>query len=332
VLIIHKETADHRHFFVTLYIKLLMVWQATLRQQQQKQFKQLPMTIRLFTSGTHKSMNGTLSFSNEDVDRIYDGTQKIDLQQIPFVLGHPKNNLPIVGWLKKTAIQKYTEGDKVSLGFNREKAELSDESMNVIRDLKSNKISVRLENGAIRHIGLVTKAAIEENNAQDFSQADLTGVFHTSEDILEKQQNDFSKFLSELKTIFKPNFNMAEEKKENQPAVDLSALVEQNRKLAEQVTTLTGLVTGMVGKTKATADFMAEEYKNMTAVQKETAATIMADLGDEKATALKILLKELAKAPVVVRQGSVVKDLGAPGDDDKLQTVGDIVREQMKNA
>ena len=284
--------------------------------------------IRLFTSGTHKSMNGTLSFSNEDVDRIFDGTQQSVTEPIPFVLGHPKNNLPIVGWLPKTAIKKYTEGDKISLGFERDEAELSDESMNVIRDLKSNKISVRLENGAIRHIGLVTKAAIEENNAQNFSQADLTGVFHTSEDILEKQQNDFSKFLSELKTIFKPNFNMAEEKKENQP-VDLSALVEQNRKLTEQVTSLTGLVTGMIGKTKATADFMADEYKNLTTAQKETAAGIMADLGDEKATALKSLLKELAKPPVVVKNGSVTKDLGAPVKENR--TAEEIVREQLNN-
>lgn len=293
------------------------------------------MPIRLFTSGTHQAAAGTLVFSNEDVDKIYNATANIDLEQIPFVLGHPKNNLPIVGWLKKSAIKKYTEGDKVSLGFDRDEAELSDESMNVIRDLKHNKISVRIENGAIRHIGLVTKAAVAENNAQNFSQSDLSGIFHTSEDILETK-SDFQKMQDWFKTLdfkfFNSNSNMTEPKKENQPqAVDLTALVEQNKKLTEQVTTLTGLVTGMVGKTKATADFMADEYKNLTAAQKETAATIMADLGDEKATALKSLLKELAKPAVVVRQGSVTKDLGAPVDE-KLKTVGDIVREQMQNA
>lgn len=288
------------------------------------------MPIRLFTSGTHKSVNGTLSFSNEDVDRILSGTQAADMQKIPFVLGHPKNNLPIVGWLKKSAIKKYTEGEKISLGFEREDAELSDESLKVIRDLGSNKISVRLENGAIRHIGLVTKAAVEENNAQNFSQAELSGIFHTQEDILEKQPSDFSQFLKELKTIFKPNSNMADEKKDTQPqAVDLSGLMEQNRKLTEQVATLTGLVTDMVGKAKATADFSADEYKNLTAAQKETAATIMADLGDEKATALKSLLKELAKPQVVIRQGSVTKDLGAPGGEKR--TAEEIVREQLNN-
>jgi hypothetical protein len=82
---------------------------------------------------------------------------------------------------------------------------------------------------------------------------------------------------------------------------------------------------------KATADFSADEYKNMTPAQKDTAAAIVADLGDEKATALKGLLKELAKPAVTVANGSVTKDLGAPVDE-KLKSVGDIVREQMKNA
>jgi hypothetical protein len=291
------------------------------------------MLIRLFTSGTHKSVSGALSFSNQDVDAILLGTQEMAAEQIPFVLGHPKNNLPIVGWLPKNSIRKYTEGEKISLGFDRDDAELSDESMKVIRDFKSNKISVRLEGGAIRHIGLVTKAAVAENNAQDFSHADLSGTYHTGEDILENPTLDFTKVFNDLKNEFKSIFksnNMAEEKKETQ-AVDLSGLVEMNKKLAEQVAGLQQVVTGFVGKAKATADFSADEYKNMTPAQKDTAAAIVADLGDEKATALKGLLKELAKPAVTVANGSVTKDLGAPVDE-KLKSVGDIVREQMKNA
>jgi len=296
---------------------------------QNEKLKPMPY-VRLFTSGTHSSVNGKLSFSNDDVQKILDGTQAKDFEAIPFVLGHPKNNLPIVGWLPKSKIKIYTEGDKVSLGFERDDAELSDESMKVIRDLGSNKISVRLEDGGIRHIGLVTKAAVEENNAQNFSQADLSGIFHTSEDILEKQQTDFSKFLNDVKSLFKSNSNMADEKKDT-PQVDLSGLIEQNKKLTEMVTSLQQTVTGFVGKSKATADFGADEYKHLTPAQKETAAGIIADLGEEKGTALKGLLKELAKAPVVVKQGSIARDFGAAGEE-KLQSVGDIVREQMKNA
>lgn len=293
------------------------------------------MPIRLFTSGTHSSMSGTLSFSNEDVNRIFSGTQTSGDERIPFVLGHPKNNLPIFGWLPKSKIKTYTEGDKVSLGFDRDDADLSSESLAVIRDLGSNKISVRLENGVIKHIGLVKKAAVEENNAQNFSQPELTGVFSTTEDILDKQQSDFSKFLNDLKTefksIFKPNSNMAEEKKDQLPSsADFAALLEQNRQLTTTVSTLQQTLSGFMNKTKATADFSADEYKNLSAAQKETAATIIADLGDEKATALKGLLKELAKPQVVVKQGSVVSDFGKTAD--KLKTVGDIVRSQMQNA
>ena len=123
---------------------------------------------------------------------------------------------------------------------------------------------------------------------------------------------------------------MADEKKEPVQNADLSALMEQNKKLAENLATLQQTVTGFVGKAKATADFSADEYKNLNAAQKETAATIIADLGKEKATALKGLLKELAKPAVVVKQGSVTTDFGKQAD--QVQTVGDVVREQIKNA
>lgn len=124
---------------------------------------------------------------------------------------------------------------------------------------------------------------------------------------------------------------MADEKKET-PVVggDLAAMMaEHNKQITAMVTGLQQKVDGIVNKTKATADFSADEYKNLSATQKETAATIIADLGDEKATALKGLLKELAKPQVVVKQGSVVKDLGAPGKE--TRTAEEIVRDQLNN-
>lgn len=288
------------------------------------------MPIRLITSGSHNTKNGTFTFSNEQIDQIFEGTQKSGIDPIPFVIGHPKNNLPIIGWLPKSAIKKYTEGDKVSLGFDRGVEEISDESMNVVRELKSNKISVRVENGAIRHIGLVPKAAVEENNSQNFAAGELTGDFSTGDDITEPAQSDFQKFFNDFKSFFKPNTIMAEEKKPEAASADFSALVEQNKQLAEQVATLTGLVTGMVGKAKATADFSAPEFKDLTQAQKDTAAGIMVNLGNEESkTALMGLLKELAKAPVVVKQGSVTKDLGAPVKE--TRTAEEIVRDQLNN-
>lgn len=292
------------------------------------------MPIRLFTSGSHTTKGGTFSFSNEDIDRILNDTQKSGVDPIPFVLGHPENNLPIVGWLKKSAIKRYTEGDKVSLGFERGDEEISKESMDIIRDMKTNKISVSVRDGVIRHIGLVPKAAIDENNMQDFAAGDLTGEFSAGDEITEQAPNDFQKFFqdfkNEIKTIFKPNTNMAEEKKPDAANADFAALVEQNKKLAEQVASLTGLVTGVVGKAKATADFSAPDYKDLTQAQKDTAATIMADLSSEESkTALKGLLKELAKPAVKVENGSKVKDFGAPAKE--TRTAEEIVRDQLNN-
>ena len=123
---------------------------------------------------------------------------------------------------------------------------------------------------------------------------------------------------------------MAEEKKTEAATADFSALVEQNRKLAEQVATLTGLVTGVVGKAKATADFSAPEYKDLSQSQKDVAAAIVADLGSEESkTALKGLLKELAKPAVTVVNKSVTKDFGAPAAEKR--TADEIIREQLNN-
>lgn len=288
------------------------------------------MPIRLFTSGSHTTKGGTFSFSNEDIDRIFADTQKSGVDPLPFVLGHPENNLPIVGWLKKSAIKRYTEGDKVSLGFERGEEDLSKESMNIIRDLKSNKISVRVKDGVIRHIGLVPKAAIDENNVQDFASGELTGDFSAGDEIVEHAPTDFQKFINEIKTFLKPNNNMEVEKKPEAATADFSALVEQNRKLAEQVATLTGLVTGVVGKAKATADFSAPEYKDLSQSQKDVAAAIVADLGSEESkTALKGLLKELAKPAVTVVNKSMTKDFGAPAVEKR--TADEIIREQLNN-
>ena len=287
------------------------------------------MPIRLFTSGSHTTKGGTFSFSNEDIDRILGDTQKSGKDPLPIVLGHPENNLPIVGFLPVSAIKRYTEGDKVSLGFERGSEEISKESMDIIRDLKSNKISVSVRDGVIRHIGLVQKAAVEENNTQNFAAGTLTGEFSAGDEITEHQPNDFQKFFqdfkNEIKTIFKPN-NMAEEKKPDtqQQTVDMSAI----KTLTETVATLAGVVNGLVKKEKANADFSAPEYKDLSQTQKETAATIMADLGSEESkTALKGLLKELAKPAVKVENGSKVKDFGAPAKE--TRTAEEIVRDQL---
>lgn len=121
---------------------------------------------------------------------------------------------------------------------------------------------------------------------------------------------------------------MAEEKKPDnqQQTVDMSAI----QTLTETVATLAGVVNGLVKKDKATADFSAPDYKDLTPTQKVTAAAIMADLGSEESkTALKGLLKELAKPAVTVKQGSVTKEFGAP--EKETRTAEEIVRDQLNN-
>lgn len=143
------------------------------------------MRIRLFTSGTHNN----LTFSNEEINEIH-RLSFTGAGKLPFVIGHPKNDLPIVGWLPKSAIQVYSEGNKTSIGFERNSAEFSSESIDALKKLKKDKISVRLTSGAITHIGLVETAAVAENNDQTFSLTDKTGTLCFSEQFVFEDDKD----------------------------------------------------------------------------------------------------------------------------------------------
>lgn len=166
------------------------------------EIKEFMPLVRLFTSGTHNKMD----FSNEDIANIYAKTQASALSKIPFVLGHPKNDLPIVGWLQKSAIQHYKEGDKMSIGFDKGSAEFSQESMDVLRNMKRNKISVRLQDYAIVHAGLVERAAVSENNQQDFEATDKGNGCFGDEDFSAEDSNGlWGKIEGYVKGLFDNN-------------------------------------------------------------------------------------------------------------------------------
>ncbi len=284
--------------------------------------------LRIFTAGTH---NG-IPFSNEDIQTIARKTADFGEEMIPFVLGHPDKNLPIMGFLPKAAIKIYQEGGKTSIGFDKEMADMSEQSLEILREMGHNKLSPRLVEGVIRHIGLVEKAAVAENNAQDF--AALTGTFAAHDTLFENA----SKGLSNLfKKPFKKSKNMAEETETTQPDVlaemqaKVDKLTDSVTKLKEQVTAKEQKETEAAAKAAeeaVKADFASAEYSHLSDQQRQDFATMCVQLPADQQIKFKETIKAMANKPKAPGNGSVTAEFGAKGKDGEKSTT-DLFREQM---
>lgn len=285
--------------------------------------------IRLFTAGTH---NG-IAFTNENIGEIAQKTADFGEDRIPFVLGHPEKNLPIMGFLPKTALRIYKEGAKTSIGFDKDNADMSEESMEALREIGKNKLSPRLVEGVIRHIGLVEKAAVAENNAQDF--AELTGTFAAHDNLFENASKGI------LNTITKPfkksKTNMAEEvTTPAQPDV-LAEMSTKVKQLTASVAKLTELAENKEKKeteaaTKAAeeavkADFASADYSHLSDQQKTDFAAMCIKLPTDQQAKFKEGIKAMAKRPQAPGNGSVTAEFGAKGGEDK-KSADDILRQQ----
>lgn len=284
------------------------------------------MQIRLFTSGTH---NG-LSFSNPDIINIAAKTEAGSAAKIPIVLGHPTNDLPVFGYLSKSAIKQYREGDKISLGFDREAAEIDESGMEAIRQLGRNKLSVRIEDGMIKHIGLVKKAAVAENNAQDF--AALTGDFAAPDDFEAAETAESLQIWENLKRIFKSNktqdfMNKDEEVKKD---ADFTALQSEVKNIATTVNNLATILTGQQAESRKTAlatDFEVADFTHLTDEQKAKAIDFCVKMSDSEVITYKEILKAGNKKPETPPHGSMTMNFGK--DDKGERSTLDVVREQM---
>jgi hypothetical protein len=307
------------------------------------------MPIRLFTSGTHKG----LSFSNEDIEAIYHFSNT-GTGRVPFVIGHPKNDLPIVGWLERKSIMIYDEAGKKSIGFERKDAELSDESIDVLKKLKKDKISVRLTNGAITHIGLVGNAAVEENNNQSFSADVKTGVLCFSEDFQFDEPKDTEPSWVKAMLLRMDNFfsnnktsDMTDKEKELQKEIDaLKNKVsdfEKKEKKEEENAELASLKAKISDFEKRDKEALKSELKTKVEALKlsaEDAKTKMdfgTNLIDKDIDLAKSWIADLKPATVskAVRQGAVTDDdsheFAADGKKDVHKSAEADIKKQFDN-
>lgn len=274
--------------------------------------------IRLFTSGKH---NG-LDFSNENIKSIAAKTASKAPDKIPIVLGHPKNDLPVVGWLPKTFIQQFAEGEKLSLGFERANADFSEPALAAIKAAKADKISIRLTDGVITHIGLVEKAAVEENNSQEFETGDvfLHGLADFATDT-ENQSSMFTDFLKKFDAFFKKN----EEPKKQEEGKQTENADANADKIAEFTATMEAMkkqIEFSDRKLKFNARFATKPF-NIPTVLIDKAAHVAANLSDADSVVFTDLLTDLSK-PALPPNGSVVTAHGNTDDFNKTDLQSEI--------
>jgi hypothetical protein len=129
---------------------------------------------KLFISGTHRTPHPKKVWTAEDVDAVFAASQLGSPEMIPVVIGHPENDLPVVGLLARSALVCQGEGDKRVILIDDRSAQFSVESIAQYRKSGHNKVSVKIKmpEMVIKHIGLVTEAAVAELNDADFAADD----------------------------------------------------------------------------------------------------------------------------------------------------------------
>lgn len=129
----------------------------------------------LFASGTHRTPHPKKVWTAEDVDAVFTATKERGQDYIPFVVGHPANDLPVVGRLAKTALVLQGEGDRRVIGFDDASAEFAVDQIDALRKQGRNKLSVKIpmqegsDKMTLRHVGFVTEAAVAEMNSATFA-------------------------------------------------------------------------------------------------------------------------------------------------------------------
>ena len=132
---------------------------------------------KLFVSGTHRTPHPKKVWTAEDVDAVFAASLLGSPEMIPVVIGHPANDLPVVGLLARSALVRQGEGDKRVILIDDSSAQFSSEAVETYRAAGYSKVSVKIKmpEMVIRHVGLVTEAAVAELNSASFGEGDQPG-------------------------------------------------------------------------------------------------------------------------------------------------------------
>jgi len=116
--------------------------------------------LTVFTEGTHSTKAAKKTYTAQDVDAIVNSTRALGSQDIPFTAGHPKNNLPVFGYFKASDVRRGTLNGLATVEVRP--AEFADGLIDELAASKINKMSIRIVQNQIKHIGFVEKPAVKE--------------------------------------------------------------------------------------------------------------------------------------------------------------------------
>lgn len=134
------------------------------------------MALRpIFKDGEHKTPHPKKVWTADDVGAVFTNSQSLSPDRLPMVVGHPRNDLPVIGYLARKSLQMMDEGDrKVIMVDDEMDAVFSAEAIEQARKAGYDKISVRIKMPEmyIRSIGLVPEAAVDELNDATFADGE----------------------------------------------------------------------------------------------------------------------------------------------------------------
>src|SRR5574343_492982 len=117
--------------------------------------------LTVFTEGTHNTKAAKKTYNAADIDAIVNNTKKLgSTAQIPFTAGHPVNNLPVFGYFRASDVRRGNFNGVAAVQVKP--AEFAEGLIDEIANSKINKMSIRILNNEIKHIGFVEKPAVKE--------------------------------------------------------------------------------------------------------------------------------------------------------------------------
>jgi len=138
------------------------------------------MTFEIFKTGTHTSSNGiNKDFTESDLDQIVNSYNPEE-HEAPLTIGHPKDNSPAHGWIKKI----FREGEKLFAEVDN----LTDKLKDALQNKLFKKRSIALyPDFKLRHVGFVPIPSVKglndipdaqlitlsENDNSEFYESDL---------------------------------------------------------------------------------------------------------------------------------------------------------------
>ena len=235
----------------------------------------------IFKTGTHTDSGGhTRNFTRADLDKVVDSYDPAD-HEAPLVIGHPKDDAPAYGWVKKLK----RDGEVLLAQFGQVAEEIAQK---VSKDRFKKKSMALYPDGSLRHVGLLgaMPPAVKGLGDVAFKEGEDWREFEFSEST-ENKGGDMSKEL--------------------QQALKEKAEAEAKVKAAEEA--------------KAQAEAKFAEADNKAKAAEEAKAKTEAEFAEHKKVQEAEAAKQAAENREAKFSELIAAEKALPGEKDKILAV-----------